>query len=118
VSVVLFPSLITLLATIAIEEIVAVLLGFRRLWKQVILVNLITHPLLSATLLLVGQGRAWVPQWHGYAVTLPELLALETLIVLVEAGLLTWSGRSAFGRMLLLSVTMNVASLGVGLLFT
>ena len=68
-------------------------------------------------LFLVGTTRGWTPQWRGYTVTLPELLALETLITLAEAGLLAWSGRVSFARALLLSVVMNGASLGAGLLF-
>ena len=40
------PFLIALVATVAIEALIVELVGFRRLWRQIILEKIVTHPLL------------------------------------------------------------------------
>lgn len=107
--------LVALCLTVAVELGVVALLGGRRLWRQVVLVNLVTHPLLNATLLLAQVQRGGAPLWRTYPVTLPELLGLELLVVGVESALLAWAGQLGATRALLLALTMNVASLAVGL---
>lgn len=96
--------------TVLIEVSVALLLGYRqgRFVLAVILVNLVSHPLLSVL--------AYANGYFGGVVDRPPLiLVLEAGVVLLEGFLLTDTfelpARSLYG----LSLAMNVASFLTGL---
>ena len=99
-----------LVATITIELCVALLLGYRSpaAWRTVIMMNLITHPLLSYIL--------WVNAYMKFADTVTLVAILEVAVVFVEWGLLYFVLRDKPSRLLLLAFAANASSFGAGLL--
>lgn len=106
---ILAPILITLVS----ESIVAWILEFRhsrQLWV-IAGINLITNPLLNIGLLLYANVNP--PAITG----IPVILFSETVIVLVEYGLLrTMFPEEARLKICLLSILANTASFGAGLI--
>jgi hypothetical protein len=89
-----------------IEIAIASSLGYRRKDELVaiLLVNLLTNPLLNYIL------------WFGVTSTLTGKLSLEIIVIVVEAYAIGFSLRKAPKNYLLLSLLMNTASLGSGLI--
>jgi hypothetical protein len=102
--------LATLVATITIELCVALLLGYRSpaAWRTVIVMNLMTHPLLTYIL--------WVNAYMRFADTVTLVAILEIAVVFVEWGLLYFVLRNKPSRLLFLSFVANAGSFGAGLL--
>lgn len=67
--------------------------------------TLITHPQLWAAALWAYE---WFPFW-------PSVLALESLVVLIEGGLIAWIAALRIDRAMIVSLAANSASLLVGL---
>lgn len=102
--------LIALFFTIAIEILVAVVFGYRNKVAilSVVLVNLITNPLAN-----------YIVLFNTYIHLLPENILvgiLEISIVFAEWGLLVYTLKKEPRKLLLLSITMNMASYLFGLL--
>mgnify|MGYP000633941881 CR=1 FL=1 len=100
-----------LLATLAIETAVAVLLGFRKR-LQILAVNLatlVTHPVLHGVVLAVF-FLEWLPSPLPFQV----VLGLEACVFLAEGALLAYALRLPLWRAGLLSLIMNLASFLVG----
>jgi len=108
--------LAALALTEAVELTMAALLGLRtrRALATVALINLVTNPVLSFLAWLLARFVDWA---GGTATAIPVLLAAETVVVLVEWRLLLWVLGGASRRMLLVSLALNAASAGVGLVF-
>ena len=100
-------SLRALLLTVAIEDGIAWLFGYRtaRLLLAVAMINCITNPALNFLLLLLA--------WQGVEVTLLLVVLLE---VLVEWRLLVYVIGQPKRRLFFLSLTANAASFLAGLL--
>jgi hypothetical protein len=109
----LIPTAAALIITLAIEVVVAAMLGYRSQTEltAVALVNVMTSPTLGFVyaLAVVLFGFA------GLASTL-VLGALELAVVVVEWRLLTWVLKRPSGKMFVLSLTMNATSFGLGAL--
>ena len=99
--------LLALLLTVAIEDGIAWLFGYRtaRLLLAVAMINCITNPALNFLLLLLA--------WQGVEVTLLLVVLLE---VLVEWRLLVYVIGQPKRRLFFLSLTANAASFLAGLL--
>jgi hypothetical protein len=102
--------LIALFFTIAVEIIVAVVFGYRNKLAilSVVLVNLITNPLAN-----------YIVLFNTYTHFLPENIlvgVLEISIVFAEWGLLVYTLKKEPRKLLLLSISMNMASYLLGLL--
>ena len=110
-------QLLTALAlTEAVELPLAALLGLRtrRALTTVALINLLTNPVLNYlgwVLARFGDGAA------APATAIPVLVAAEAVVVLIEWRLLLWVLGGASRRMLLVSLALNTASAGAGLVF-
>jgi len=102
--------LLALLLTVAIEDGIAWLFGYRtaRLLLAVAMINCITNPALNFLLLLLA--------WQGVEVTLLLVVLLEVLVVLVEWRLLVYVIGQPKRRLFFLSLTANAASFLAGLL--
>ncbi len=103
-----FDYLSSLVITIVIEICVALLFGYRSeaAWKTVILMNLMTHPMLTYLL--------WIDSYAGFLDSTILLIILEMLVVFVEWGILCYVLRDKPRWLLLLSFTANAASFGIG----
>lgn len=101
---------IALAVTLVVELAVAALLGYRSRTelRTVAYINLITNPLLGLGTMFVFPASATAFSW--------EVVPLEVVVVLAEWGLLVWALKRPVWRMLGLSLAMNAASLGAGLL--
>ncbi len=108
--------LAALALTEAVELTVAALLGLRtrRALATVALVNLVTDPVLNYLGWLLARFGEWAA---APATAIPVLLAAEAVVVLVEWRLLLWVLGGASRRMLLVSLALNAASAGAGLVF-
>ncbi|MFA6354198.1 MAG: hypothetical protein WCX12_00740 [Candidatus Paceibacterota bacterium] len=103
-----FPAL---LLTIAVEVLIAVILGFRNKNSivSVVCVNLITNPILNYFL--------WINNAYSFIrVNITIVLFFEILIVFIELLLLTFALRQNVKKMLVLSIVMNLFSYIVGVL--
>ncbi len=102
--------LLALLLTIAIEDGVAWLFGFRsaRSLLAVAMINCMTNPALNFLLLVLA--------WLGVEVTLPLIVPLEVVVVVVEWRLLVYVFTNPRGRLLYLSIAANTASFLAGVL--
>jgi len=106
--------LAALALTEAVELSLAALLGLRtrRALATVALINLLTNPVLN----YLGWLLARFGDWPGRAATaIPVLLAAEAVVVIVEWRLLLWVLGGSPRRMLLVSLALNAASAGAGL---
>jgi hypothetical protein len=74
------------------------------------MINLITNPLLNYVI-------AAIQFLKFFRVNIPTLLIMETLVILAEWGLLTYSLNADSKRMLTASVAMNLSSFLSGLVF-
>jgi len=102
--------LLTLLLTLVIEVLVALVFGYRNKFAllSIIFVNLITNPLLNYIL--------WLNTSSAFFTTIiTNLILLEILVVLAEWLLLVFALRRSFKPLLLLSSAMNFVSFSVGL---
>jgi hypothetical protein len=101
--------LIALGLTLIIELSVAYALGFRNFKSliSVICVNLISHPLFGY-FLWINQSAAFIP------INYYSIIALEIIITIGEASLLSFALRQKLPAMLWLSLTMNFASFAIG----
>ena len=96
--------------TAAVEGVIILLLtGRMRCLLYSLLCNLLTNPALNLTLWLASSV-------YGEAVRLPLLLALELAAVLTEAAVYRLLCRWSFGRALLVSAALNLASFLAGVL--
>ncbi len=120
-------SLATALAvTLVVEVSVATLFRVGRQGLVIVtLINIVTNPLLNFALLvlsfLIDSLSSPDSATDGTNVLVVTASLLEVLVVVMEWRLLVWSLGSSVGnlrRMLVLSLTMNVASMlaGIGLL--
>jgi hypothetical protein len=102
--------LLTLLLTLAIEGGVAYLLGLRKgqAMLAVVMINVITHPVLTYLVLLLG--------YLGIDVTLVRVAILEILVVVAEWQLLVYVFGNPRGRLFITSLLANAASFLVGVL--
>jgi len=106
-----------LLAALALTEAVelplAALLGLRtrRALATVAFINLLTNPVLN----YLGWVLARFVDWAAPATAILVLLAAEAVVVIVEWRLLLWVLGGASRRMLLVSLALNAASAGAGL---
>lgn len=102
--------LIALLLTVAVEGVVAYLLGFRRREFQLALaaINLVTNPMLNYSLAVLG--------YLGATVSLRLVVIFEIVIVFAEWGMLVYTFSEPRKRFLLISIVGNAASFGAGLL--
>ena len=102
--------LLAQLLTVAIEDGIAWLFGYRtaRLLLAVAMINCITNPALNFLLLVLA--------WQGIKVTLFPVVLLEVLVVVVEWGLLVYVIGHPKGRLFFLSLAANTASFLAGLL--
>ena len=93
-----------------IEELAAILGGFgkKRILLAVFVVNLITHPLLTFVAMPLLSPSS--------APSLALLFTLESIVVAVEALLLWKLSKESLPSMFALSLGMNLASLGIGLM--
>lgn len=106
---VLLPMVTALLITVAIELVVALIMGFRKadeLWA-VVYVNIITNPLLNYFILMNREFRF-------IRMDFLILNLIEIAIVLVEWRLLVFALRQNSRRLLLLSFLMNLTSYVLG----
>lgn len=102
--------LVTLILTIIIEVVTAALLGYTSYVaiRTVVLLNLMSHPLLSYFLVL--------NEHFGFFDYNSSVLILETLVVFGEFGGLLYVLREDPKNLFILSVSMNLASFLIGLL--
>ena len=107
---ILVRYLLALLLTVAIEDGIAWLFGYRtaRLLLAVAMINCITNPALNLLLLILA--------WQGVEVTFFLVVLLEVLVVIVEWGLLVYVIGQPKGRLFVLSLVANAASFLAGLL--
>jgi hypothetical protein len=100
---------IALAITVAVEILVALLLGLRRKTEltTVLLINLITNPALNFLLALNNVYRLI----HQTTIL---TLCLEALIVLVEWKLLVYALRLNYTKALVFSLVLNAASFLAG----
>ena len=101
--------LLALLLTLLIEGGVAFVMGLRTRQQMlaVVMVNLVTHPILHYTLLLLGQ--------LGADVTLAIILGLEMAVAAAEGLLLVYMFGRPKGRLWLIALLANGASYLAGL---
>jgi len=102
--------LLTLLLTLTIEGTVAYLLGLRKRQQMVavVMINVITHPVLSYLLLVFG--------YLGMDVTFGLVTVLEILVVVVEWQLLVYVFGSPGRQLFIVSLLANAASFLTGIL--
>lgn len=107
----LISYLIALFFTLAIEVLVAYLLGNKNLHQAIIiiLINLITHPLVCY-LIWINSIIRIVP-FNYFSIAIAELL-----IVLVESLLLNKSIQPKYSQALKLSLCANTASFLLGII--
>jgi hypothetical protein len=100
-----------LILTIAVEILIALLLGLRRKTEltAVLLINLITNPALNFLLALNNQYRLI----HQTTIL---TLCLEVLVVFIEWKLLVYALRLNNKKAFVLSLSMNAASFLAGLI--
>ena len=108
--------LAALALTEAVELSLAALLGLRtrRALATVTLINLLTNPVLNYLGWLLTRFADWAT---APATAIPVLLAAEAVVVIVEWRLLFWVLGGSSRRMLLVSLALNAASAGAGLVF-
>jgi hypothetical protein len=96
--------------TLVVELAVAALMGYRSRTelRAVAYINLMTNPMLGLATIFVFPAGATALSW--------ELAPLEAAVVLAEWGLLVWALKRPALRMLVLSLVLNAASLGAGVL--
>lgn len=100
----------TLVLTLTIEGVVA--LSYSR-WRRKPLVSI----LLTASLAnLLTQSLLWLALTAFYRAYLPTLLLSEAIIWVVEAAILRLvpANRLAWGEAILLGLSMNLVSFGIG----
>lgn len=102
--------LLALLLTVAIEDGVVWLFGFRSAKALLAdaMINCLTNPPLNLFLLVLT--------WQGVSVTLPLVALLEALVVVVEWLLLVYVFGSPKGQLFYLSLAANMASFLAGVL--
>jgi len=102
---------VVLFFTISVEVFVAYILDFRRKieFLAIICINLITNPIMNCFLLAYRVGAPSL-------VEDPPIFMLESLVILVEWQLLVFVLRKNQLQMLLLSISMNLASYALGVL--
>ncbi len=102
--------LVALILTIIIEVGTAALLGYTSYVaiRTVVLLNLISHPLLSYLLALNG--------YFGFVDHRTAVVSLEILVVFGEWGGLLYVLREPPKKLFMLSLSMNLASFLIGLL--
>ena len=102
--------LLTLVLTLTIEGGVAYLLGLRKsqYMLTVVMINLITHSVLSYLLLILG--------YLGMDVTLGLVTILEILVVIVEWQLLVYAFGGPSRRFFITALLANAASFLAGIL--
>jgi hypothetical protein len=103
--------LLTLLLTLLIELSVAYIFGYREKRKLIIflLVNIVTHPLLSY-FLWINSTLLIIP------INYFSIIILEIAVVLVESLLLHFGLKDRCLKMFKVSLLMNAASFVLGLL--
>jgi len=101
-----------LLLTLVMETFVAFVSGYRDKLAllSVIFINLITNPLLNYFLWINGY-------FHFIGINISNILILETMVVFIEWGLLIFALKQKPWRLFALSLVMNSASFGAGLVF-
>jgi hypothetical protein len=104
-----------LLISVAIEALVAFLIVRATRWPShdavhagfaAAVATAVTHPQLWAAAL-------WAYPQFGYW---PSAIVLETIVVLVEGGLIGWMARLSLRRAMLISLAANAASCAAGFL--
>ena len=103
-----------LILTIIVEEILALILGFRAKLEFVIilLVNTLTNPLMMLYYTFI---RSMFPDFNGILLQLPG----ELLVVIIEAYVFKKMGKTkdySFDHPLLLSIALNAVSWTIGIL--
>jgi len=104
--------LLILFATLGLEILVAVALGYKNklFLLSVVLVNLMTNPLLNYVLWVNTAG-------HFLKIKIINLFLLEILVVLAEWFLLAFIWQKKIKKLLFLSLLMNLISAGTGIIF-
>lgn len=99
----------TLLLTICIELVMAVILGYRKKIQliSIILINCITNPFVNLFL--------WIYSLHNQ-IQYIHIAICEVIVILIEWGLLVFVLRKNYISLLLLSILMNVISCFLGFL--
>ena len=105
---------IALILTVIVEEILALIMGFRAKLELVIilLVNTLTNPLMMLYYTFI---RSKCPDLNGVLLQLPG----ELLVVIIEAYVFKKMGKTkdyCFDHPILLSIALNVTSWMIGIL--
>ncbi len=101
---------LALARTVAIETLIAVILGYRSrtALQAIVLVNLMSHPLLHYLM--------YANAYAGLIDPLTALVCLEFLVIVLEWALLVYALRGKPFKILGLSACMNLGSWGLGAL--